>query len=165
MAAATVPLKDRIQQQYSQLLDNFTNLLRSARLPDDASDAGGRSQAQVRACFGFVWSLLCSGFLVSCRVLRAQGQRVRAGGQAGAGAAAALQHLAQASRCMCCNPRACHGGSSMLGPRRPLVGIIQPCCMNLFVGTGAQRAAGGICGEDAAGALSLHACSGTRYGF
>ncbi len=49
MAAATVPLKDRIQQQYSQLLDNFTNLLRSARLPDDAADAGGRTQGQVRA--------------------------------------------------------------------------------------------------------------------
>ncbi|PRW45367.1 N-lysine methyltransferase METTL21A [Chlorella sorokiniana] len=48
MAAATVPLKDRIQQQYSQLLDNFTNLLRSARLPDDASDAGARAQGQVR---------------------------------------------------------------------------------------------------------------------
>ena len=49
MAAATVPLKDSIQQQYSQLLDNFTNLLRSARLPDDAADAGGRTQGQVRA--------------------------------------------------------------------------------------------------------------------
>ena len=46
MAAATVPLKDRIQQQYAQLLDNFANLLRSARLPDEAGDAGGRSQVR-----------------------------------------------------------------------------------------------------------------------
>lgn len=46
MASGTAPLKDRLVAHYQQLLDNFTNLLRSARLPDEAADAGGRSQVR-----------------------------------------------------------------------------------------------------------------------
>lgn len=37
MAAA--PLKDRIRSEYQQLLDNFANLVRSARFSDDAGEA------------------------------------------------------------------------------------------------------------------------------
>lgn len=43
-AMATGPLKDRIRAEYAALLDNFTNLLRSARLPDEAGEVGGRPQ-------------------------------------------------------------------------------------------------------------------------
>lgn len=44
--SAIAPLRDRLTQQYQQLLDNFTNLIRSARLPDEAGDAGARSQVR-----------------------------------------------------------------------------------------------------------------------
>lgn len=44
--ASTAPLRDRITQQYQQLLDNFNNLLRSARLPDEGGDAGARAQVR-----------------------------------------------------------------------------------------------------------------------
>ena len=39
---ATAQLKDRVREQYSQLLEAFANLLRSARLPDEGGDAGSR---------------------------------------------------------------------------------------------------------------------------
>lgn len=48
-AMATASLKDRIRSEYQQLLDNFANLLRSARLPDESGDAGAR---QVRSWCG-----------------------------------------------------------------------------------------------------------------
>lgn len=127
MAAATVPLKDRIQQQYSQLLDNFTNLLRSARLPDDAGDAGGRSQAQVRACFGFSWSLssCAQAFVPSRCALTAHGQGVRPG-PGGCGSCCCAAALAASGGCAAVSALVATSGlvtgsGSMLGPRRLLV--------------------------------------------
>ena len=46
MAASTaVALKDKIRADYAALLDNFNNLLRCARLPDES----GEARPQVRA--------------------------------------------------------------------------------------------------------------------
>lgn len=140
MAAATVPLKDRIQQQYAQLLDNFTNLLRSARLPDDAGDAGGRAQAQVRgprraahvAAVQRRAQLLC------------QQRRASAGHFLIAGAAGGWA----------CRWPLMQGGSAALG-RGSCGGAVlgAPACLQpahcpllpCLAGPGAKRASGGFC--------------------
>lgn len=46
MSVAGANLRDRLSKQYEQLLDNFANLLRAARLPDEAGEAGARSQVR-----------------------------------------------------------------------------------------------------------------------
>lgn len=49
-AMSSAQIKDRIREQYTALLEAFSNLLRSARLPDEGGDAGARQ----------VSSLLCT---------------------------------------------------------------------------------------------------------
>lgn len=62
---ATASLKDRIRSEYQQLLDNFANLLRSARLPDESGDAGAR-QGRVP---GEVMEVFAEKMLQACHAL------------------------------------------------------------------------------------------------
>ncbi|PSC68208.1 mediator of RNA polymerase II transcription subunit 22 isoform X3 [Micractinium conductrix] len=62
---ATAQLKDRVREQYSQLLEAFANLLRSARLPDEGGDAGSR-QGRVP---GELMEVFAEKMLAACQAL------------------------------------------------------------------------------------------------
>lgn len=120
-APATAPLKDRLTAHYSQLLDNFTNLFRSARLPDEAGDAGARSQVRLAAR-----------------------PRLRPLHQAWAMIAEPLEAVPRQRRF----PQACcrrHRRRPGHQPPLTLAALHPPA------GPCARRADGGVCAEDAAG--------------
>lgn len=45
---SSAQIKDRVREQYTALLEAFSNLLRSARLPDEGGDAGARQVSLFR---------------------------------------------------------------------------------------------------------------------
>ncbi len=47
-AMSSAQIKDRVREQYTALLEAFSNLLRSARLPDEGGDAGARQVSLFR---------------------------------------------------------------------------------------------------------------------
>lgn len=142
MAAA--PLKDRIRSEYQQLLDNFANLVRSARFSDDAGEATSK-----QARLGLPQRGLCVTSSDRCAASAALGRRpivcpiVRR----------------WRNRCRSRKPLlSCARDCMPPGPCAPMLSKVLPLCC---AGARAWRADGGVCGEDAAG-LPHAAGSGGR---
>ncbi|KAL4419236.1 hypothetical protein ABPG77_010678 [Micractinium sp. CCAP 211/92] len=62
---SSAQIKDRVREQYTALLEAFSNLLRSARLPDEGGDAGAR-QGRVP---GELMEVFAEKMLVACQAL------------------------------------------------------------------------------------------------
>ena len=124
MAAAGALLKERIREEYATLLENFNNLLRSARI-EDGEPGSARQQ---------VWRTLHNGLgpsappgpcTVPCLVWWDR-------------STAAIRALQRCRRLL----------AAARHHHRPTA---SPPGRSVAAGTGARRGDGGVCGEDAAG--------------